>query len=533
MLPDLPLLALEVVCDHLSYDDLFMLRSVYKPLKQFVDGKQFTKLHLFIENYSYNRHLFYTDDPTGYVHSLHADTLAILDSNRFQMCFANVQLMTICRKKMPFQDHPIELDLNRLNCFAALRHLEVDEFHSLNGQLNLKELQIAAFERRESPGIGRARLGVRPFGLNCPKLRALKIRGCRPVLSEDTDQLDYLHYDYIGDGSTDFLERILRRISTICFKKIGCLLLFLDDLRTGRLSAPSLSELKLEQWNKAPKGLNKLAASLEDLQRLRETNGRTRRIQFILNGRPIGSPDELRQIASLIRAYDSKAEEMDRVNREEDHGTLGVRSISFLNEMPELCCLLSADWSVEIPEKLNEEIIARLKYIERLEFYGKYRPSFNIFEQFVRNCTVLQFWTFSNQVVTEQLLEMMSKHLVNLMWLRIDECRYETAKPVAKFRNLNFVNFDFNPGRDELTYVFENSRTLETIQIEGKDTISLSRGRNPTTGYQIFIYPCQSFYFESLSAMIDYYLQQNLFEKQEHASIRMRSCGVQFDDSVG
>lgn len=61
MLLDLPELVLHLVCEHLSYEDLLVLRSICKGLKQFVDGREFTKLNVFLNAFPYHRRLFYTD----------------------------------------------------------------------------------------------------------------------------------------------------------------------------------------------------------------------------------------------------------------------------------------------------------------------------------------------------------------------------------------------------------------------------------------------------------------------------------------
>ena len=117
MLQDLPELVLDVVCGHLSYEDVLALRCTCKGLKQFVDGKEFTKLNLFVRKYSFHHRLFYTDEPIYYSHSLHSDDLTILGSTRFREQFANVQRMIICTKRVWSElgnPDATEFDLNRL-----------------------------------------------------------------------------------------------------------------------------------------------------------------------------------------------------------------------------------------------------------------------------------------------------------------------------------------------------------------------------------------------------------------------------------
>ena len=81
MLQDLPELVLDFLCVHqLSYEDV----------KGFVDGRQLTKMNLFIRKYPYHHRLFYTDEPIGYPHSYLSNVLSILDAPRFGEQFANV-----------------------------------------------------------------------------------------------------------------------------------------------------------------------------------------------------------------------------------------------------------------------------------------------------------------------------------------------------------------------------------------------------------------------------------------------------------
>ena len=147
---------------------------------------------------------------------------------------------------------------------------------------------------------------------------------------------------------------------------------------------------------------------------------------------------------------------------------------------------------------------------------------FEIFESFKFSSRL----SFSNQVVTERLLEMLSRHLVNLLWMRIHECQHETVKPLAKFRNLIFVDFDFDPGRDELSFLFENSRTLDALQIHGKTTMTLLRGRRTVSDLKLYeehkisILPnenCMCTFhilpFESLPVMIECFYEHDLFNK--------------------
>lgn len=181
--------------------------------------------------------------------------------------------MTICKRIFYSttylyrdEDEPA-FNLTSLNCFEALSHLEMDEMPSIKGKLNLPELQIASF--RTPYGLKEYQNYL--FELKCPKLKALKVLACKPVLTCETDQLEYLHYGYFdGIDQTDYLKSIspnLRKLSTICLEPDWSLLSLLNDLQSVSLVLPSLSEIQIE-LRRPPclSELDKLANNLRDLK---------------------------------------------------------------------------------------------------------------------------------------------------------------------------------------------------------------------------------------------------------------------------
>lgn len=84
---------------------------------------------------------------------------------------------------------------------------------------------------------------------------------------------------------------------------------------------------------------------------------------------------------------------------------------------------------------------------------------------------------------------MMSKHLLNLECLWIAECKYETLKSIVKFQKLEYVVFDFITMRNELIFLWEKSRTLEKIEIHGKQKVQLERTTRRSKNYQIITFP--------------------------------------------
>ena len=533
MLSDLPDLTLDVLCDHLSYEDVLMLRCTCKSLKTFIDSKNFTTLHLFVRKFSFPRRLFFTGDHVGYSQSFHSGDLTILDSSRFKKQFENVQKMTIYHRKSygDLEDgfETDEIDLNDLNCFRKLIHLEIySELGHVKGKLNLPKLQIAAFETGSDAS---------GFELDCPKLKALKIRfSYRVTLTSATDQLEYLHCDLT---SKDHLKNICpnpRKLSTIVFERGDFLLEFLTDLQTGSLRVPLLRQIRLEDCGFLGP-LDEVASSLKDLK----NDPRTEHITFTLMGRPIHSPDELGPIAELKRVYEAENFEshmlflremlerihvdMNALGDEQLNQFMGFNEICIahlndrylllLKQRPGLKFLLASIRSVRLEEDIefNEEIIKKLKNVTRLEFCGLFRASDSITEQVIENCKSLRCYEMYHQTVTERLLEIMSEQLLNLENIRIYDCRHESLKPLAKFRNLEYLRTDFKIESDELQFLLENSRTLELIEFP---RIHLLRRTQRPKVHKLIIYGerRRNFYFDTLREMIEKYA--NAFEQLEN-----------------
>ena len=506
MLQDLPELVLDLISDHLSYEDMLVLRSTCKSLKAFVDHKKFTKLNLFVRKFWYPRQLFYTDKPVGYPHALHLNHLTTTqDSSKFKEQFASVQQMIIDNYSTEFD----EFDLNLLNYYRSLSHVELNGFAHIKGNLNLEVLRIAAFRVKLSGNSDSS------FELTCPQLRALKIVKCKAILSSETNQLEYLHLGNFLDAA-EYLGSIslnLRRLSTICLKMVYQLLDLLSGLKEGSLSMPLLTKIALEQQNDDIEDLDELASCLED-PKIRQI----KHVQLTFNGRAISSP-KLRRIASLIRAYEPAANDY---SDKFDICSLMDPYFRYISGNPELDFLLSSVWSLELREdtKLSEETIKKLKGIEMLMFQDRFKASYSILEAFAKNCKSLYLLYLGNQVVTQRLLEMLSKHLVNSLSLSIYQCKYETVRPVVKFRNLISFDLDFILPKDEMTFIFENCQTLQKIRLNAVELLRIS-----TQLYRIKLKGSQIAEFDNLQAMLDYCLQKELLRERKdgEASTRLNS----------
>lgn len=501
-----------MVLGHLSYEDMLALRSTCKEMKEYVDAKRFTKLNLFVRKSPYQQRLLHSKESVGYPQSYRSDNpAALFASNRFRDRFAAVQRMVIySRKAWNSQGAAIEFDLNSLNYFRALNHLEIDQMHRIDGKLNLQELRIAAFRVDDESNAPESL-----FNLDCPALSALRIKCCKPTLTDRIDQLDYLHYENFY-GRTGYLKSIsqnLRKLSTICLETIKDTLQFLTELKTGSLEMCALSEIQLEQCNPIV-GLEDLANSLEDLN----SDPRKPPIKFTFNGRPICSADQLRQIVCLIRAHNTEVPEVEKLNLR----SLEDRSLLFLSGKPELDFLLSVACSVKLNAntELSEEMIKKLENIEYIECGARCKVSESAFELLARTCRSLRSCSLHHQKVTELLLETMSNHLVNLECIRIYKGKNAKKKEIslkhlADFQNLTCFSSDFVPEKEELWFIYANSRTLENVNMAGKDSIKLQRTSTASNAvHRLQIGSDLSFEFDSLHGLINYfYLWRSLDRK--------------------
>lgn len=520
---DHPTVIFDLIWDHLSYEDVLALRSTCKDLKLFVDAKCLTKLNLFVRKFPYRHRLFYTGQSIGYPQSYRSDNLATLfASGRFRDQFSGVQRMIICTRKawkawnvqdVESNDFEVEFDLNHLNCFGALEHLEIDGMHRIDGKLNLLELRIAAFRVDDESNQQES-----SFELDCPKLSALRIKCCKPVLSDRTNQLDQLHCENFS-GRTGYLRGInenLQMLSTIWLDTIKDSLQFIGDLTRGELILPRLTEIQLERCNPIV-GLSDLADGLRALNRNQQ------QIRFVFNGRPVQA-DQLNQIVRLIAKYNKDVCETDKLNLQ----AVNDRSLLFLNGDPELDFLLSAVWCVKLSAgtELSEALIRKLVNVECLELASRCKVSESALELLARTCRSLRSCSLHYLSVTERVLESMCDQLENLEHLRLHRAKTGknaanakkkpiSLKALANFANLVSLDFNFVPEKEELTFLFEKSRTLESVSIVGKNPIKLQRTFTATeTEYRCLIGRDMPFDFKSLTDLIEYHHLWRLLEQK-------------------
>lgn len=128
MLERLPDLAIRQIVIRLSYEDRSSLRRTCKTLKCLIDSLVARNLFVFLDCYPYRVHLFHTDQLV-----FQANSLRILNFDRFLAGPGRRYFKRIKKLAIFFQDlkaifnalDRLEIDLNQLNYFEELEHLEI------------------------------------------------------------------------------------------------------------------------------------------------------------------------------------------------------------------------------------------------------------------------------------------------------------------------------------------------------------------------------------------------------------------------
>ena len=149
-LPELPELVLLFISQQLSYEDLRNLRVTCKRLREIVDQRTPRSLHLFVKAYPFERELLHTGELVSYANTFHVSKLDILKSIKFRSQFTGLRKLIVYHQlRYPWTDLKT-VNLNDLNCFEQLVHLELEELYLEKGKLSLRNLKIALFEKKNT-----------------------------------------------------------------------------------------------------------------------------------------------------------------------------------------------------------------------------------------------------------------------------------------------------------------------------------------------------------------------------------------------
>lgn len=451
MLDKLPDLVIELILfEYLSYEDVFNLRLVCKKLNQF---KKFSKLNLFVNNYPFNDYLFYTNKLINHANSLRIKSLETFKSVDFSTRFNKIQQLSICCSTNSYK--LVLEDLNCLNRFQNLVHLQINSLRSIKGEIDLPNLRICSIHT----------LNDSVFKVNCPKLKALQLsEETKAELIDKSNRLDHLSIKWVNRRDEDYLIKLfsnLNSLSTLNLKSMGNLLLILDKLNKSELHLPILDNIQLENcWYL--KDLNNLVSKLTILNQ----NSSTKHIKFAINNR-IVKLNELNEVHNLLCKH----------NLNKDISKLTNDHLKILGENPSFDCFLSSITELELNEdcRLDKKLICKLKNINNLKIKTK---DDKLVELMIKNWDQLTYLHLSTSNLKCEQLKLMSIYFLNLKYLTIEN-EFESnigLDKLIRFKNLKEITVKFKIGKRTQLLLFNNCPSLEEISIStGNETKAITR----------------------------------------------------------
>ena len=467
---NLPDLVIDLILNnYLSYEDLITLKLVSKRMKDLLDCKNFKKIHLSIHGHPYNRVLFYTNEFASYSNSFsEIQDLKILESSKFKNQFNQLMQLTI--------DHccsaylRLNLDLNCLNYFNKLIHLEINKVDKIKGKLNLNDLKICSV----------GSLLKSRFELDCPELKALKISlRSRPKLIK-TKNLTYLWTKSIFYGKELDEESYLidlikncKNVTTFICDFIPTLKRFIIDENNNQLNLPSINELRLDCFEEYNSNLNLLMNSLIDLKE----NSTTKHIKLFIN-------DELLQLNELIRIKNLLIE-FNLGSLPSPHHLKGD-FFDFIIPNLILNCLILIVRNDNECQKLAFQLISKLQYENILPLVSRsnlkkdfYRLDDNLFQFIIK-----KFKNKYGQTYLTNFIDLNENQMGSLLnyYPFLSSFNFQMYNPnlnlnlIYKFKNITHLTLSFSIERDLLNDLFKNCLFLAVITLNGyHQTIQFSK----------------------------------------------------------
>ena len=513
---ELPELAILLILDQLSYEDLQSLRATCKKLKTIVDQKTSRNLHLFVDYYPFERELLHTGELVRYANTLHVPDITILGSIKFKKQFIGLRKLTIYQYEASNQS----VNLDDLNCFEGLVHLQLEEQVTIgNGKLSLRNLKIALLEIESYWAIN--------FVLDCPQLQVLGLRyGTELELTEET--ANSVRYLYINDGLIleasrfSLFAKLKKNLSSICFVGYhGYVYLnsFALALMGRRVRLPSLKQIQWKGLWRFPQCGHWLLRNLADLKNRQET----KHIEVRMNGKGIES-NELIEMHNLLHKIFPETPS-DPMNDPASYET-GLESdlLRHFNENPILHCLLPSVYGLVLrldeDVRLSKQLIGRLTNLESLTIRIAVDEQF--FESILKSCR--RIWHLDILAcghLNQEQLDLIPDYLQNLkcLWFGYQfEQRNFDLHFLTKFKHLFFLSFDCQIPIEAMSFLFEkcNHPNFE-IQLYGLQRISICHRRNENGRFEIRCYnpytsdPPKITEFDDFDEVIYHYYWNDLY----------------------
>ena len=528
---ELPELVILLISKELSYEDLQSLRVTCKKLKAIVDQRTPQSLHLFVNCYPFERELLHTGELVRYANTFHGRRLEILKSTKFKNQFNGLRKLIIYNIGPRYGE---VMNLNDLNCFEGLVHLQLERVSIGDGKLNLRNLKIALLENQSHD--------ITNFELDCPQLHVLGlVYQTRPKLNQET--ASSVRYLYLHDGADTETSLFLLlakfdSLFTICFcSHHGSELLnrFVVALIERRVSLPSLKQIQLErQWYFPERGV--LLRNLAKLKSRQET----KHLEVQINGKMMDS-DEFTKLFDLLNKIlsvtpdnpEDPEDPLNHIDQGLSFGNLNSDLLRHFSENPALHCLLPGVDALVLESdedvRISKQLIARLRSIQKLVIEIAVDDQY--LECILKSCrriSNLQIFDHSSQ----QQLDQMPDYQQNLGILTFGvgfEKRNFTFHFVSKFRNLVIVSFKFNIPKETMSFLFENIKhTRFRMNLFGMQRrISIHCWRNENGRFEIRCYEVDALgicgspkitEFDCIEEAIEYYYRNDLFNTSaEHS----------------
>ena len=471
----LPEMVIWLICEQLSYEDLRNLRVTCKRLKEIADQRPFLSLHLFVDGYPFEQELFHSDELIGYASSWRVSNLAILKSTKFQSQFSKLRKLTIYynRRYGKYGSTKEEyLDLNDLNGFQELEHLQIDCYHYLsiteNSKLSLRNLRIALITGNSEESGESAN-----FKLDCPRLEALGLGngGLQPQLTPETSKsIRHLFVSVITNECETYMMILygkLKNLSTISFGSDSDLNSFVLALMEGRVRLPSLKKINMDKVG----CFSNRGVLLKNLVKL-QSRYDTRYYEVLMNWKVISS-DHLIELLNLLDKLipPKDPEDPEYLERIDDsffwqildtpseHDLLrhfaknpilhwlfpGVKDVKF--------------WSDE-SVGLGKQLIGKLRNLEYLTFGQEVALDGQSFECILKTCPGLCSLEIGCAGLDQRQLDLMPNYLRGLRTLRLlDGFSPGNGKSldfVAKFKNLSWLKLYFKIEKETMSFILKN-----------------------------------------------------------------------------
>ena len=366
-LPELPELVILLILDHLSYEDLQNLRVTCKQLQEAIDQRTPRSLYLFVDDYPEELELLHTGELVSYTNTFQAPDLTILRSTKFKNQFIGLLKLSIYNR-LNGSDELV--DLNDLNYFKGLVHLELERFHIGNGKLSLRNLKIAFIQDGNDETAN--------FDLDCPQLQVLGLGyKTRPRLTQETaSSVRYLYLHDLEDTETYLfiLYAKLNSLFSICFGYMiydgsEGLNTFVVALMERRVTLPSLKRIQLKGLCLFPQS----GVVLKNLAKLKSRQ-ETKHIEVRIHEKVMSS-DELTELLDLLHQIfpptpDNPEDQMNRNNQMLYVGDLKSDLLRHFNENPILHCLFESVFFLKLCSdedvKISKQLIGRLTNLVEL-----------------------------------------------------------------------------------------------------------------------------------------------------------------------